>query len=350
MKTKGRISIVAVTLAAMCVAVSVFNCGPSKPRLFIYNWAYYIPDEVISDFEKIYGVKVVYDIIGTNEEMYTKLKVGKVQYDIVFPSGDHVSMMIKDDMLAEIDNDQIPNLMHFDQSILDRMKHDPEFRYSVPYVMGAAGVTLNTSMVDEYEESWRIFENPTLWGRMTLLDDMREVLGAALKTLSYSINTTDETELQEAKQLVSKWREGITKFDAEAFGKGFAAGEFWAVHSYVENVYEELDGDSLALANTKFFIPKEGGPMYVDNMVIMKNARNYDLAHQFINYLHEPSVYAKIMDYFLLPSIVNIPARDLMEEEPLYNVEDLENCEFIEDLGEFIELYNKIWQEIRVGR
>jgi spermidine/putrescine transport system substrate-binding protein len=338
---------VSIAVAAVVVLSTFFGCGSSKPKLFIYNWTYYIPDEVIKEFQKRYGVKVVYDMYASNEEMYAKLKISGGKYDLVFPSGDHVSIMIKEGMLEEIDRSRVTNFANLDTTVLPWIKFDPGLKYSVPYAMGTAGVSVNRKSVPEYSKSWRIFEDPALNGRLTLLDDMREVLGAALKTLGYSVNSTDTSELLQAKDLVIEWKKGLVKFDAEAFGKGFAAGEFWAVHGYAENVFSELD--EKAAAETEFFIPKEGGPMYMDNMVILKGAKNIDLAYQFINYIHEPAIYAKIMDYFMLPSI-NVPARVHMKVKPHYQIEDLANSEFKEDLGGYLELYNKIWQEIRVGK
>ena len=337
------------TVAAAAIAITSFSgCGPAKPKLFIYNWTYYIPEEVIKDFQKRYGVKVVYDMYASNEEMYAKLKVSGGKYDLVFPSGDHVSIMISDGMLEEIDRSRLTNFANLDTTVLPLIKFDPGLRYSVPYAMGTAGISVNKKNCPEYKKSWRILEDPALKGRITMLDDMREVLGAALKTLGCSVNSTDTAELMQAKGLVMEWKKGVVKFDSEAFGKGFAAGEFWAVQGYAENVFSELDEN--AAKDAEFFIPEEGGPMYMDNMVILKGASNIDLAYQFINYIHEPEVYAKIMDFFMLPSI-NVPARAHMKVKPHYQIEDmLRNSEFKEDLGGYLELYNNIWQEIRVGK
>jgi spermidine/putrescine transport system substrate-binding protein len=340
--------IITVVLAASLTLFAVSGCGPKKERLYIYNWIQYMPDEVIKEFEKRYGVKVVYDMFSTNEEMYTKLKVGGGRYDIVVPSGDHVSIMIAEGMLQEINKSLVPNMKHLDSTLLLRVTYDPGMRYSVPYAAGMAGVSVNTAHVGEdFEKSWKIFENPAFRGRMTLLDDMREVLGAALRALGYSVNSKSQEELEKARDLVLEWKKSIVKFDAEAFGKGFAAGEFWVVHGYAENVFLELDDGAKKTA--KFFIPKEGGPMYMDNMVILKDARNVELAHKFMNFIHEPEIYAKIMDYLETPSL-NIAARDHMEMEPHYQIEDMATSEFKEDLGEHLEMYNRIWQEIRVGK
>jgi spermidine/putrescine transport system substrate-binding protein len=324
------------------------GCGTQSHRtLYIYNWTYYIPDEVLRDFEKKYNVKLVYDMYASNEEMFAKLKAGGKGYDLVFPSGDYVSIMIKENMLEEIDKSAIPNFSNIDGSVLSKITYDPACSFSVPYMMGAAGVTVNTKYVKDFKKSWSIYGRPDLRGRMTLLDDMREVLGAALITLGYSVNSTDSAELETAKKVVMNWRENIIKFDAEAFGKGYAAEEFWVVHGYAENVFLELD--SSMLPHTQFFIPEEGSSMYIDNMCILKGAKNKDLANQFINFIHDPQVYAVIADFLKLPSI-NTKADIYRKVTPNYTLKDLEKSQIKDDLGEALELYNRIWQEIRIGK
>ena len=353
-------------LAAAFVSMAVCGCSegekkeaaaehkaaqtPAKQEpaqnLWIYNWTYYIPDEVIKDFEQEYKVKVVYDMYSSNEEMFTKLKAGGSGYDLVFPSGDYVSIMIKENMLEEIDKAKVPNFQNIDPEVLAKIHFDEGSKYSVPYMMGAAGVAVNTKYVKDFDKSWDIFNREDLKGRMTMLDDMREVLGAALVTLGYSVNTKNLEELQKAKELVKQWKKNIVKFDAESFGKGFAAGEFWVVQGYQENIFLELD--DAAKKDVAFFIPKEGSAMYMDNMVMLKTAKNKDMAYTFMNYIHEPKVYAQIADFLMLPSI-NVPARDLMQVKPNYEIADLARSEFKEDLGESLKDYNQVWQDIIVG-
>lgn len=337
-------------IASMAALVFVVGCGSKtggKQKLFIYNWTYYIPDEVLKEFEQRYNVSIIYDMYASNEEMFAKLKAGGTGYDLVFPSGDYVSIMIRENMLEKLDKSKLSNFTHLDSSVLPKIKFDTACQYSMPYIMGAAGVSVNKKKVSEYEKSWNIFGREDLRGRLTLLDDMREVLGAALRTLGYSVNSVNPEELQKAKEVVMKWKPNIVKFDAEAFGKGFAAGEFWTVHGYAENVFLELD--STMISDVEYFIPQEGSAMYMDNIVMLKNAKNKEIAYQFMNFIHEPKIYAKIVDFLMLPSI-NVPARNLRTKKPKYEIEDLRNSEFKEDLGENLELYNKIWQEIRVGK
>lgn len=337
-----------VAVFALAAALFVSSCGKSKPVLKIGNWSYYMDMEVVRAFEKEFGVKIVYDEFPSNEELFTKLKAGGTGYDVIFPSGDYVSIMAKQGMLDKIDRSKIPNFKVLDPKVLAMIRFDAGNVYSVPYFLGAAGLVVNTAQIKTYEKSFTLFNRADLKNRLTLLDDMREVLGAALKLKGYSVNTTNPAELAEAKKIVLGWKKNIQKFDAESFGKSYAAGEFWAVHGYQENVFRELEGNDKLKATTVFFIPNEGGSMYMDNMAILKDSKNKELAHAFINYILEPSRFAKIADYLGLPSIPNAEAAKLVKKTPRYTLADLKNCEFKEDLGAALSLYDKVWQEIRV--
>ncbi len=337
-----KINVVLICLMAL---FSVFSCSQQKEKLYIYNWTYYIPDEIIKNFSEKYNVEVVYDEFASNEEMFAKLKAGGSGYDITFPSADYVSIMIKEGMIEKIDKSKIPNFKNIDPELLASIEYDKGCEYSVPYYKGASGIAVNKKFVKDYNRDMSIYLKPELKGRMTLLDDMREVMGFALKANGYSVNSINPAELEVAKNLVLKWRENILKFDAESFGKGFASGEFWVVQGYEEVVFQELE-DS-AKADVDFFIPTTGGPLYIDAMVILKDSKNKELAYKFINYIHEPEVYAKFVDHFKFPCF-NVPAREIRKEKPVYTEEDLKNCELKIDLGENLELYNKIWEEIKV--
>ncbi|HNZ26064.1 MAG TPA: extracellular solute-binding protein [Spirochaetota bacterium] len=334
-----------VKFLAIAYAV-IMLAGCNGQKLFIYNWTYYIPDEVLKGFEKEYNCKIVYDMFTSNEEMFTKLKAGATGYDLTFPSGDYVSIMIKEGMLQRIDMTKIPNFQYVEKSVLEKIKFDRDQEYSVPFMMAGSGVAINTDVVKDYKKDMSVFSNPAYSGRMTLLDDMREVFGYALKALGYSVNSVDAKQLEEAKDLIMEWKKNILKFDAESFGKGFAAGEFVAVQGYAENVFLELD--EAGRNRTVFFIPESGGPMYMDCMVLLNGAKNVELAYQFMNYIHRPDVYAKICDFLMLPSI-NIEARNYTKVKTNYTIEDLKNSELKENIGDALELYNKFWQDIRIG-
>lgn len=336
-------------LLVLVSALFLVSCGKPVPTLHVYNFTVYMPSEVLRAFEAKYGVKVVYEEYTSNEEMLTKLQSGASGYDVVFPSGDHVSIMNRLGLLAPLDKSRIPNYSNLDKPSLQKIKFDPGNQVSMPYIMGAAGIAVNTDKVKNYPKGFRIFERADLKGRMTLLDDMREILGAALKLQGHSVNTTNPAELEQAKKRILEWKKNIQRFDAESFGKAFAGGEFWVVSGYAENVFRAMSGDPAMRAKTHFFLPEEGGSMYMDNMVILKSSKKKDLAHDFLNFIHEPEIYAMIANYFELPSI-NRAADRFVTNKPHYRLEDLSKFEFKEDLGNAVELYNKVWQEIRVGQ
>jgi spermidine/putrescine transport system substrate-binding protein len=350
-KVCGMAVLGAALLGAVFFPVRGFAVGGQDNSLFIYNWTYYTPDTVIEKFEKEYNCKVIYDEFASNEDMYAKLKAGGSGYDIVFPSGDYVSIMIHQNMLERIDKTRIGNLKNIDPTVLAKAAYDPNMEYSVPYYFGAAGIAVNTAKVPNFERSWSIFGRGDLKNRMTMLDDMREVLGDALVHLGCSVNTKNPKEIAAAKNLVNDvWKPNLTKFDAEAFGKGYANGDFWVVQGYAEVVYEEIADNEELKRNTVFFIPPEGGPAYIDSMCILKGAKHMDLAYKFIDFIHRPEIYAEFCDAFGFPPTANAAAAPYKKGESYYTVKELAATELKDDLGSALELYNDAWfNSIRVG-
>jgi spermidine/putrescine transport system substrate-binding protein len=348
--TMGLRGMLAVAVMALFAATMLCSCD-KREKLYIYNWTYYTPDSVIEKFEKEFNVRVIYDEFASNEDMFSKLLAGGSGYDIVFPSADYVSIMINEGMLEKIDRSLIPNLKNVDPSVLLQTDFDPNMDYSVPYYFGAAGIIVNTSKVPDFDLSWSIFAREDLKGRMTMLDDMREVMGDALVYLGYSVNTEDPQEIIEARDLVNDlWKPNLVKFDAEAFGKGYANGDFWVVQGYPEVVFEEIADNPQLRSNTFFFIPKEGGPAYIDSMCILKGSKNIELAHKFIDFIHRPEIYAEFADIFGFPATANVPARAFKTGEAWYSEEELANVELKKDLGATLQLYNDAWFNlIRVG-
>ncbi|MFP3090125.1 extracellular solute-binding protein [Treponema sp. TIM-1] len=347
------LALAALTALSGCTkqpaADSTAAAAVESDRLNIYCWTYYVPLSVREKFEEEYGVTIIFDEYDSNETMYAHIQAGGSGYDIVFPSGDYVSIMIKQDMFERIDHSKLSNLGNIDPLVLEKTTYDPNMEYSVPYYFGAAGIAVNTERIPNYDRSWSIFARNDLRGRMTMLDDMREVMGDALVFLGYSVNSKNPAEIEAAKDLINHtWKPNLVKFDAEAPGKGFANGDFWVIQGYAEMVYEEIS--EAQKATTVFFIPPEGGPAYIDSMCILKGAKNIDLAHKFIDFIHRPEIYAEFTDYFGFPATVNIPARDLKTQEPYYTAEELLRTELKDDLGESLDLYNTAWfDSIRIG-
>ena len=348
---------------AAALFIGAASCD-SRERLYIYNWSYYTPESVIEQFEEEFGVRVIYDEYASNEEMYAKvlatsregflgrfLRIFSRRYDIVFPSEDYTAIMISQGLLEPLDRSLLPNIANIDPVVLSKATYDPRMDYSVPYFWGAAGIVVNTARVPDFERSWSIFSNSDFIGRMTMLDDMREVMGAALGTLGFSPNSTNPDDIEAARDHInSQWKPNLATFESMAYGIAYARGDFWVSHGYSEEFFWEIIDDEQLLRDTVFFIPQEGSTAFIDSMVILRGSRNVELAHAFINFIHRPEIYAEFVDDFGLPATVNIPARQYKEVYSWYEVEDIINLELKYDLGPALEYFNNAWfNSIRVG-
>lgn len=305
-----------------------------------------MPDSIVEMFEEKYDVKVQIDNFSSNEELFAKLLSGATGYDIIVPSQDYVSIMIKLGMLEKLDHSKLPNLKYISDVVKEKAQYDSNLDYAVPYFSGALGIAVNKEKVHSYDKDWSIFERTDLKNKMTMMDDMREVIGDALKYLGYSVNSTNKKELQEAEDLIiNKWKPNLVKFDSESCGKAFASGDFYVVHGYSEVVFGEVPEEKWDTID--FFIPHKGATMYIDSMAIPKGVNNYDLALKFINFIQDPEIYAIFLDEFGFPPTVNPEAEKYMETTPFYTADDLVNCEIMDDLGEDLALFNDSWQRIR---
>ena len=329
---------------------TLISCGESRDEntLYVYSWADYIPQLVYSDFEAETGIKVVEDIYSSNEEMYTKIKAGGEGYDIIMPSADYYEIMMKEDMLAKLDKTQLENIQYIDDVYMAKLREfDPENDYGVPYMRGITCIAVNKKFVKDYPKDYTIYNREDLAGRMTLLDDMREVLVPALALNGYKQDADSVEAMDKAKATILDWKKNIAKFDSESYGKGFANGDFWVVQGYPDNIYRELSEEDRE--NVDFIIPPgEQGYSSIDSFVILKDSKNYDKALQFINYIHRPDVYAKISDAIEIPSI-NLEADKLVTKKPLYDVSKTKDAQLLRDIGDKLDIQNKYWQEILIA-
>lgn len=337
-------------ILTVLASLMMVACGKDekKEKLYLYGWADYIPAYVYEDFEKETGIRVIEDIYSSNEEMYTKIKAGGEGYDLIVPSSDYYAIMMKEGMLEKLDKSLIENIKNIDDEYMQKIREfDPENDYGVPYALGLTVLAVNTKYVKDFPRDYTIYEREELQGRMTLLDDMREVFTPALALNGYKQDADSVEAMEKAKETILKWKKNIAKFDSESFGKGFANGDFWVVQGYPDNIFRELSEEERE--NVDLVIPPgDQGYSAIDSFVIPKTAKNKENAMKFINYVHRPDVYAKMMDYLELPSM-NVPARELMEVEPLYSIEDAKSAQLLMDMGEKLNIQNKYWQEILIA-
>jgi spermidine/putrescine transport system substrate-binding protein len=336
----------------LCAAVVLiaFACGCGRARvpvLHVYIWSDYIKQDLVQRFEKDHRCKVVMDFYDSNEAMYAKIKAGAGGYDMVFPSSYMVSIMNQQGMLQPIDHTKAPNLRHIDPAYL-KFTMDPAMQHSVPYMVGNTGIGYLKSRVPGMRASWGIFDDAGYAGRMTLLNDMRETVGAALKYLGFSLNTTNDTELAQARDVVIRWKKNIAKFESDQYKNGLASAEFLVCHGYNGDVMQVMEENK----DIVYVVPEEGTSVASDDMVIMAGAREPDLAHAFINFLHDPEVAAENTEFvcYLCPNTASYQSLgpEILEDPSIMPPKELlDKCEVVRDLGEDNAKYTLVWDQIK---
>ena len=337
-------------IPALTTIVLFSACSPKEDAevVNVFNWLTYLPEDIRADFTEKTGITLNYEEYDSNESMMAKL-TGGARYDVAFPSGDFVPAMVSKDMLQEIDKTKVPNISSVDPVVMELSQaFDPGNRYSIPYNIGTTGIVYWKDKIPSPEPSYSILTNPDLKNKIAIMDDVREVYGAALSFLGYSGNTLVSREISEATNLILRWKANALKFDNEQMATLFANREIWVALNYPENILAEVDPEIAQQAG--FFLPAEGGIAYLDNMVILKNARNVENAHRFINFILQPENLARICDEYGYPGISSA-ANAMRTSTPFYTSEDLENHEIKMPLYENVTLYTEPWEgKIKIGQ
>ena len=340
-----------IACVLLCLAGSLLFCGcrPAKPTLHVYNWADYLKPELVLRFEQENNCRIVIDTFDSNEAMYAKLKAGATGYDLIFPSSYMVKLMFNQGMLQPLDKNLLPNLKFIDPDYL-KLAMDREMGHSVPYMLTNTGLAYLKSKVENFEATWSMLDRTDLKGRMTMLNDMRETIGAALKSLGFSLNTRDERELAAARDVVIRWKKNLAKFENEQYKTGLASGEFLLVHGYSGDILQVQEENE----DIEFAVPREGTSISCDDVVIPKDAPNVLLAHKFINFLHDPKVAAENTEFisYLCPNRESYQylSEDIMKNPAIFLDPEIQaKSEIIDDLGEDNAKYTKVWDEIKAA-
>ena len=335
-------------------------CEPGQVDgdLNLYNWTAYLPTgpdaedagvvDFIEEFETRYpDVNVTYTQYDSNEAMLAQIDAG-ASYDLVVPSDYMVSIMKGSDLLVKLNHDAIPNLANLDPLFADP-GYDPGNEYSVPYQWGTTGIGFNYDYIDDSEGvSWAvIFEPPAdaeYLGKISFLNDTRETLGAALKYLGYSLNTTDPAELAEAEELIRNAKENIAAFDSSSYWTLLTNGDTHVAMGWNGDFLAEYDSISTddfdAYEQFGYAIPIEGAAAWVDTMAIPVTAEHPCTAHAFIDMVLEPFMGAELTNYNYYASpnqaAEEFIYEDILTWEAVYPSEEtMANLEFFEDLGDF---------------
>ena len=320
---------------------------PAAETLHVYTWADYIAPSVVEKFEAQHGCRVVIDTFDSNEGMYAKLKAGAAGYDLVFPTSYMIETLSREGLLAALDHGRLPNLRHLDPAILTKV-HDRTLARSVPYTVAYAVLACRRDKVADPQPSWSMLDRPELARRLTLLDDMRETIGAALRSLGHSINTRDEAHLAAAQEVLLRWKRQAAKFDNEGYKAGLDSGEFLLVHGYSGDLFQVMqENDRIAL-----LVPREGVTLGCDEMVIPQNAAQPALAHALINFLLDPAVAAENMEWtgYLCPNLAALKqvSPEFLQNPAVAIPEEVKaKSEVIRDLGPDLAKYSRVWDAVK---
>lgn len=350
------------TFACLIIGILIVSGHTTSDRVVnVCSWGEYIDESLIDQFEEVTGIMVNYQTAESNETLYSLLKSGAGDYDVIVPSDYMIARLIKEDMLAELNYDNIPNFDLID----DQYKHlsyDPENKYTVPYTWGTLGIIYNETMVDGPITSWDAMFDPKYAGQVLMIRNSRDALAAGLLDLGYDINTTNPDEIQQAWQLLSDAKnQGVY----QAFVMDEVFNKMEGGNAAIAMYYA---GDYLAMLENnpdlRFVVPEEGSNWFVDAMCILKSARHKEEAEEWINFIASTDSNLANMDYLWYGSA----NKEALESYPDYYLEEygeelapemyeimvappetLERCTLYENLPEeILTLYNELWTKLGI--
>ncbi len=338
---------------ALCVSC-LAGCGGEKKEdkgvVRVYNWGEYIDEEVIDLFEEETGIEVIYDTFETNEEMYPIIEAGGRSYDVVCPSDYMIEKMAANDLLAEINFENIPNMEYVSESVLEGSKaFDPENKYSVPYTYGTLGILYNKKLVGKEITSWRDLWNEEYSGEILMYNSPRDLFTAPLELLGYSLNTTDEAELNTAKDMLLDQKPLVQRYVMDQIKDAMISESASIAMCYSGEVLQLQESNP----DLAYVIPEEGSNYFIDSWVIPANAENKENAEAWINFLNDPEIAYKNFEYITYAT-PNTGAQEKMDPDVAANqavnpsAETLAKCEVFHSLGEEgDELFNELWLEVK---
>lgn len=327
---------------ANSVPVSACEADQTDGPLRLYNWAEYIDEEQVVEFADEYGIEYSVDAFDSNETMQALVSAGNSNFDVIVPSDYMMAILIAGEHVQPLNFDALPNKANLAEEFLDP-GFDPDLLHSIPYQWGYTGLAVNTDVLgDDFPRSWSLIfgdEADQYSGQISVLNDAREALGAALIYLGYSLNSTDEDELNEAADLVANARDNILAFETDSADDFLINGETVIAHGYSGDMFvSTLDADDPDAF--EFFVPEEGGPRWVDNFAIPFDAPHPCTAHTFINWVLQGEQHARLTNwnYYGSPNTASLEFLDegvAAAVDPSIVIGGLDSLEGLIDTGDF---------------
>lgn len=316
--------------------------GDDTKELHIYNWSDYIAEDVVPAFEAETGIKTTYDTYESNEEMMAKLQVGASGYDLVCPSGYIVTVLAAQNLLAPLRKKSLKNFDNI-HPMFANPTFDPGNQFSVPWLWGTTGIAYRADKVNPAPDSWAVFHDAKYKNKMTQMDDLRDVLGSWLKYKGRSLNSTVDAELQEAKADALKAKALLKAYVSAPVKGQLVAGDVWIAQLWNGDTFQAaVENDQIQYA-----LPKEGGSIWTDSLVIPAASKNKRAAHRFLNFILRPEVATKIADFTGYGS----PNAKAKAEKPVpFPTDDeMKRLEYQKDLGAAVAAWDQVWTEIKSG-
>lgn len=355
---KRKTSILALLLCIpVLLSSSLYGCGSDDQTadgdntLVVLNYGKYIDQEVLLAFEEETGIEVKYEEYESPEEMYTKYKSGAIDYDLICTSDYIVERLIDEGEVLELDYNNIPFYSNIDQKYVDYSRaYDPEARYTIPYFFGTVGILYNTGMVDEEDlGSWDILWNPKYEGEIIMENSVRDSFVPPLRLLDYSINTTDEDELEQALTMLCDQKELVYSYLVDASADEMIAGNaamaliYSGEAAYAKDYNEDLE----------YIVPEEGSNMWIDSWFIPKSCKHKENAEKFLNFLCREDMAMLNFEYVWYAT-PNQAVYDALDEETQQDTtifpddETLDNCEIFTNLdSDSTKAYDYLWKRLK---
>ena len=317
---------------------------PVERELAIYNWSDYVAPDTIPGFEREFGVRVTYDVFESNEEMLAKLQAGARGYDLVMAGGNYVTPLVALGLVARPSWRYVPNRSNL-SPLFRALPFDPRDEYTVPYQWAITGIAWRRDRLPAPPTGWGLFHDPSLRGKLTQLDDMRDAIGAWLRYRGRSINATDPGLLADARTDAIRAKANLKAYISSPVKAQLVTGDVWAAQLWNGDA-TQARAEQAAIA---FTVPAEGSSMWLDNLVLTSRAPHPRAAHEFMNYILRPDVGAAVSQAtgYGTP---NDAALSLLEDPVRYpSPSELARLEWGADLGRATALWDQIWTEIKAA-
>lgn len=351
MRRKGTALFMAAVLCMMIFA----GCGKkeSTEKLYLYNWTEYIPQNVFDAFEDETGIKVIESTFSSNEEMLAKLTAGgSDQYDMVMASNYVVEAMIEQKLIQPIHKENLENLGNISETALDQ-EFDPGNQYTIPFMSTITLIVMNKEKCKELGVEIHCFDdllNPALANNIVAVDDVREIVGIALKAQGQDSNSRDQAAIEATLPWLLKLQPNIKAYDSDSPKTLLAANDV-----AVGIVYNTDAGMSIREnPDIDVAFTEEPCQISMDNFVITANAHNVENAEKFIDFIHRPEIYKMILDEF--PSVcLNDAALEILDEEyldnPGSNVDpsEIARASLIGEVGDAVTWYDEVFTKMKTN-